>query len=151
MIVNGDKTQMYNYHGDYEEMEAIRKKLHGNYILADAAGRLRHRRPGHDGTKPQALRTDRSGRQQEALGAQQEKLGEEQDQLGKQQEEAHIETPDMSKEIAELQDAVKLQLQDAPAEQDGHAGRAGRGSVTDRLGIEGNIGAMEGQHRLPGG
>ena len=126
MIVNGDKSQMFNFHGDYAEMEAIRKKLHGNYILAERSGKY------YVIDDPALMEQSRQlfapieelGRQQEALGAQQEKLGEEQDRLGKQQEQAHIETPDMSKEIAELQEAVK-KLQDLAEEQDRHPGRIG--------------------------
>jgi len=145
MIVNGDKTQMYNYHGDYGEMDAIRKKLHGNYILAERGGKY------YVIDDPAMMEQSRKlfapieelGRQQEALGAQQEKLGEQQDQLGKQQEQAHIETPDMSKEIAELQEAVK-KLQDLQKSktvtQDELA------EVQSRIGgIEGHLGAMEGQ------
>ncbi len=145
MIVNGDKTQMYNYHGDYEEMEAIRKKLHGNYILAERGGKY------YVIDDPAMMEQSRKlfapieelGRQQEALGAQQEKLGEQQDQLGKQQEEAHIETPDMSKEVAELQDAVK-KLQEL--QQSKTVTQEELAEVQSRIGgIEGKLGAMEGQ------
>ena len=145
MIVNGDKTQMFNYHGDYAEMEAIRKKLHGNYILAERTGKY------YVIDDPALMQQSRQlfapieelGRQQEALGTQQENLGDEQDRLGKQQEQAHIETPDMSKEIAELQEAVK-KLQDLQKSktvtQDELA------EIQSRIGgIEGHLGAMEGQ------
>ena len=145
MIVNGDKNQMFNFHGDYAEMEAIRKKLHGNYILAERGSKY------YVIDDPALMEQSRKlfapieelGRQQEALGAQQEKLGEEQDRLGKQQEEAHIETPDMSKEVAELQDAVK-KLQELEKSKTVTQGELA--DVQARIGgIEGKLGAMQGQ------
>ena len=145
MIVNGDKSQMFNFQGDYAEMEAIRKKLHGNYILAERSGKY------YVIDDPAMMEQSRMlfapieelGRQQEALGAQQEKLGEEQDRLGKQQEEAHIETPDMSKEVAELQDAV-TKLQELEKSKTVTQGELA--DVQARIGgIEGKLGAMQGQ------
>jgi len=145
MIVNGDKNEMFNYRGDYGEMEAIRKKLHGNYILAERDGKyyVIDDPTMMDQSRKLFEPIEELGRQQEALGAQQEKLGEQQDQLGKLQDQAHIETPDMSKEIAELQEAVKKlqELQKSKTvTQDELA------EVQSRIGgIEGHLGAMEGQ------
>ena len=95
MIVNGDKSQMFNFHGDYAAMEDIRKKLHGNYILAERGGKyyVIDDPALMEQTRQLFAPMEELGRQQEALGAQQEKLGEEQDRLGKQQEQAHIELP----------------------------------------------------------
>ena len=145
MIVNGDKSQTFNFHGDYSEMEAIRKKLHGNYILAERDGKyyVIDDPAMMDQSRKLFAPIEELGRQQEALGAQQEKLGEEQDRLGKQQEEAHIETPDMSKEIAELQAAVK-KLQDLQKSKTVTGDELAE--VQSRIGgIEGHLGAMEGQ------
>jgi BlaR1 peptidase M56 len=145
MIVNGDKSQMFNFHGDYGTMEALRKKLHGNYILVERSGKY------YVIDDPALMEQARQlfapmeelGRQQENLGAQQEKLGEEQARLGEQQEQAHIETPDMSKEIAELQEAVK-QLQDL--EKNKTVTQGDLASVQGRIGsIEGRIGEMQGR------
>ena len=145
MIVNGDKSQTFNFHGDYSQMEAIRKKLHGNYILAERDGKyyVIDDPAMMDQSRKLFAPIEELGRQQEALGAQQEKLGEEQDRLGKQQEEAHIETPDMSKEIAELQAAVK-KLQDLQKSKTVTGEELAE--VQSRIGgIEGHLGAMEGQ------
>jgi len=49
---------------------------------------------------------DALGRQQEALGREQEKLGEEQEKMSRQQEGVSIPTPDISKEMAKLNEAV---------------------------------------------
>jgi beta-lactamase regulating signal transducer with metallopeptidase domain len=145
MIVNGDKSQMFNFHGDYAVMEALRKKLHGNYILAERSGKnyVIDDPALMEQTRQLFAPMEELGRQQEALGAQQEKLGEEQARLGKLQEQAHIDTPDMSKEIAELQEAVK-QLQDL--EKNKTVTQGDLASVQGRIGsIEGRMGEMQGR------
>jgi beta-lactamase regulating signal transducer with metallopeptidase domain len=152
MIVNGDQSHMFNYHGDYEAMGSIRKRLHGNYIVSERDGK--YYVIDDPALVAQSLKlfepTEELGRQQEALGAQQQKLGEQQAQLGKKQQEAHIATPDMSKEIAELQDAVqKLQEleKSKTVTQSELAGIQGRiGGIEGRLGaMQGQIGAQEGE------
>lgn len=78
---------------------------------------------------------DALGRQQEALGRQQEKLGEEQEKLGRQQEQARIPTPDISKEMAKLNEAVaKLQ-----------AKKGGTISKDELSDLEGRIGELQGK------
>jgi hypothetical protein len=49
---------------------------------------------------------DDLGRRQEELGRQEEELGKQQEKLGHQQEQARVPTPDISKEMAELNAAV---------------------------------------------
>lgn len=145
MIVDGDKSHMFNYHGDYGAMDDIRKRMHGSYILAERGGKY------YTIDDPAMIEESRKlfapiedlGRQQEALGAQQEKLGQEQERLGKLQEQAHIETPDMSKEIAQLQEATK-KLQDL--EKDKTVTQEQLAEVQSGIaGIEGRLGAMQGQ------
>ncbi|MBV8113464.1 MAG: hypothetical protein JO300_01905 [Silvibacterium sp.] len=145
MIVIGDQNHMFNFRGDSAEMEALRKKLHGNYILTERAGKY------YVIDDPALVEQSRKliepmeelGRQQESLGAQQEKLGQQQEQLGKLQEQAHIDTPDMSKEIAELQDAIK-KLQDL--EKSKTVTQSELADIQGRIGsIEGRLGAMQGQ------
>ena len=145
MIVNGDKSNMFNYHGDYAEMDAIRKRLHGNYILAERGGKyyVIDDPALMEESRKLFAPIDELGRQQEALGAQQEKLGEQQEVLGRQQEEAHITTPDMSKEIAQLQAAVK-KLQDL--QQSRNVTQEQLGDVQSEIaGIEGKLGSMQGE------
>jgi hypothetical protein len=152
MVVTGDHSHMFDSDGDYDQMEAIRKRLHGNYILAERGDKYYIIDDPTLVAQSQKLfePMEELGRQQEALGAQQAKLGEEQAKLGKLQAQAHIETPDMSKEIAELQDAVK-QLQDLEKSksvtQSELAGIQGRiGGIEGRLGaMQGQIGAQEGE------
>lgn len=145
MVVDGGQTHMFNVRGGYSEMESIRKKVQGNYILAERDGKY------YVIDDPVLMQQTRKlfapmeelGRQQEALGAQQEKLGEEQEKLGKLQEEAHIDTPDMSKEIAELQQAMK-QLQDLQKSKT--VTQSELADIQGRIGgIEGRLGAMQGQ------
>lgn len=145
MVVIGDKSHMFNFRGDSAEMEAMRNRLHGNYILAERGGK--YYVIDDPALVAQSVKLfapiEELGRQQDALGAQQEKLGEQQEKLGKLQEEAHIDMPDMSKEIAELQQAMK-QLQDL--QKNKTVTQSELADVQGRIGgIEGRLGSMQGQ------
>ena len=145
VVVDDGQTHMFNFHGDSAEMEALRDKLHGNYILTERGGKY------YVIDDPALVEQSRKlieplgalGHQQEALGAQQEKLGEQQERLGKMQEEGHIDVPDMSKEIADLQQAMK-QLQDM--QKNKTVTQADLADIQGRIAaIEGRLGAMQGQ------
>jgi BlaR1 peptidase M56 len=92
----------------------------------------------------------------EALGLQQEKLGKEQEALGRQQEEmgrkqelASVPTPDISKEMAKLNEAVaKLDAKKgSTVSQDELADIEGElGAIQGRLGaLQGEMGAKQGE------
>lgn len=88
------------------------------------------------------------GRQQEELGRQQEELGKQQEKLGRQQELARIPTPDLSKEMAEVNAAMaKLQAKmGSTVSQEELADLEGKiGQIQGRLGdLQGKIGAQQG-------
>ena len=89
------------------------------------------------------------GHQQEELGKKQEALGKQQEDLGKQQEAASVPTPDMSKEIAKIDEAMaRLKAsQGKNMTQDQFAELQERlGELQGRLGeIQGQIGAKQGE------
>ena len=88
------------------------------------------------------------GRKQDDLGRQQEKLGLEQEKLAKDQELARVPTPDMSREIAEVDAAMaKLKAEkDARLSTDELAEiQAGLAELQGKLGeIQGEIGERQG-------
>ncbi|MGA3135285.1 MAG: M56 family metallopeptidase [Terracidiphilus sp.] len=88
------------------------------------------------------------GRQQEELGRQQEELGKQQEKLGRQQELTRIPTPDLSKEMAEVNAAMaKLQAKmGSTVSQEELADLEGKiGEIQGRLGdLQGKIGAQQG-------
>jgi len=145
MLVTGNQTHMFNYGGDLNHADAVRSKLHGDYILTVRDGKyyVIDDPAIVDQSRKLIAPIEELGRRQEVLGAQQEKLGEQQEVLGKQQEEAHIATPDMSKEIAQLQAAVK-KLQDL--QQSKNVTQEQLADVQSQIGgIEGKLGSMQGE------
>ncbi|HMG84414.1 MAG TPA: M56 family metallopeptidase [Terracidiphilus sp.] len=89
------------------------------------------------------------GRQQEELGKKQEVLGKQQEELGKQQEATSVPTPDMSKEIARIDEAMaKLKAsQGKNLNQDQFADLQEKlGELQSRIGeIQGQIGEKQGE------
>jgi len=82
------------------------------------------------------------GRKQEELGKQQEALGRQQEELGRKQEQASIPTPDISKEMKELNEAVaKLN-----AKQGGTVNAEELADLQGKIGeIQGRLGDLEGK------
>lgn len=144
-IVGGDSEHTMTFNANSEEIAKAKAKLHGSYILFERDGKsyfiddpamvaesLRLMRP-----------MDELGRQQEALGAQQEVLGKEQERLGKMQEQASVPTPDMSREIAELQTALK-KLQEMHQGQ--NLKQEDLAEIQEKIGdLQGHLGSIEGQ------
>jgi chromosome segregation ATPase len=89
------------------------------------------------------------GRQQEILGKKQEELGRQQEALGRKQEEVSIPTPDISKEMARLKEALERldAKKGGTVSQDELADIEGKiGDVQGRLGeIQGRIGEKQGE------
>lgn len=89
------------------------------------------------------------GRQQEALGKKQEELGRQQEEMGRKQEQAMVPTPDISKEMARLNEAVaKLDAKKgSTVSQEELAEIEGRlGDIQGRLGeLQGEMGEKQGQ------
>ena len=82
------------------------------------------------------------GHQQEELGKKQEALGKQQEDIGHQQEQASVPTPDMSKEIAEIEEAItKLK-----ANQGKNMTQDQFGDLQEKLGeLQGRLGEIQGE------
>jgi BlaR1 peptidase M56 len=89
------------------------------------------------------------GRQQEELGKQQEALGQQQEELGRKQEQASVPTPDIAKEMADLNAAAaSLQAKkNATITVDELADLQGKiGELQGKLGeLQGEVGAKQGE------
>ncbi len=94
------------------EIDKARSMAHGDFLW------FRHNGKSYVVDDPQTVAQiqamykpmEELGRQQEELGQQQEVLGRQQEELGRKQEQASVPTPDIAKEMAELNAAVaKLQ------------------------------------------
>jgi beta-lactamase regulating signal transducer with metallopeptidase domain len=92
---------------------------------------------------------DELGRQQEELGKKQEALGKQQEELGRRQEQASVPTPDISKELAALNEALaKLQGKKGSTITQDELGdiQSKIGDVQSKIGdIEGKIGEEQGR------
>jgi len=92
---------------------------------------------------------DELGRQQEILGKQQEALGRQQETLGRRQQQASIPTPDISKEMAQLNEAAaRLDAKKgSTVSQEELADLEGKlGEIQGRLGLlQGDMGAKQGE------
>jgi hypothetical protein len=93
--------------------------------------------------------TEELGRQQEILGKQQEALGRQQEAIGRRQEQASVPTPDISREMTQLNEAVaKLDAKKgSKVNQDELAEIEGKlGEIQGRLGaLQGEMGASQGE------
>jgi hypothetical protein len=151
-----DGSQRITFNGDWhnstrDEVEKARKLSNGkflwfthdgkSYFVDDAAtiGQIQQM------YKP----IEELGEKQEALGRQQEELCRQQEALGRKQEEASIPTPDISKEMARLNEAVaKLDAKKgSTVNQEQLADIEGKlGEIQGRLGeLQGEVGAKQGE------
>ncbi|HXR39934.1 MAG TPA: M56 family metallopeptidase [Terracidiphilus sp.] len=82
------------------------------------------------------------GRQQEALGKKQEELGRQQEEMGRKQEQARVPTPDISKEMARLNEAVaKLD-----AKKGSTVSEEELAEIEEKIGdIQGRLGELQGE------
>ncbi|UWZ82557.1 M56 family metallopeptidase [Occallatibacter riparius] len=131
-------------HGSKEKIEKARQVAHGDflwferdgksYVIDDPAALAQ--------LKPMQDRMEDLGKQQEALGKQQEDLGRQQEELGRKQEQASVPTPDVSKELKQLSDAVaKLN-----AQKGGTVTSEQLAEISEKLGdLQGRIGDIEGK------
>ncbi|HET6207265.1 MAG TPA: M56 family metallopeptidase [Terracidiphilus sp.] len=155
-VVSGsDKAHMtYSGNGDGDrspEIDKARAMTHGDFLWFSRGGK------SYVVDDPQTLAQIQAmykpmedlGRQQEELGRQQEALGRQQEELGNQQEQASIPTPDIAKEMAELNAAVaKLQAKKGgTVTQEQLADLEGKiGELQGKLGeMQGEIGARQGE------
>jgi beta-lactamase regulating signal transducer with metallopeptidase domain len=144
-IVSGDSEHAMMFNTDSEEIAKAKAKLHGSYILFERDGKSYFIDDAAMVAESQRLMKpmDELDRQQEALGAQQEVLGKEQERLGRMQEQASVPTPDMSREIAELETALK-KLQELHQGQ--NLKQEDLAEIQGKIGdLQGHLGSIEGQ------
>ena len=137
-------------HGSAEAIKKASRMAHGkflwfmrngkSYIVEDPALLAQ--------LQPLNAQIDALGKQQEALGRQQEELGKKQEELGRQQEQARVPTPDISKEMAKLNElTAKLQAKKgSTVSQEELADLEGQlGDIQGKLGeLQGEIGERQG-------
>jgi predicted nucleic acid-binding Zn-ribbon protein len=147
--VTGNGERSVHYSGDWgrgskEKIEKARQVAHGDFIWFERDGKsyVIDDQAALAQLKPMQDRMEDLGKQQEALGKQQEELGRQQEALGRQQEQASAPTPDMSKELKQLTDAIaKLNAQTG-----GTVTGEQLAEIESRLGdIQGRIGEIQGK------
>ena len=86
------------------------------------------------------------GRQQEGLGHKQAELGKQQEELGRQQQMARVPTPDMSKEMAELNSAKAAAMAILEAKKAGTISQQELADLQGKMGaIQGRLGDLQGR------
>ena len=143
----GDKNISFSgnwFEGSHEEIEKARKVAHGDFLWFERDGKsyVIDDPSIVAGLKALQAPIDALGKKQEELGKQQEALGKQQEDLGKLQEQASVPTPDMTKELAKLDEAIsKLN-----ALKGGKVTQDQLSEIESRLGdLQGKIGGIEGQ------
>lgn len=152
-IVRGDGSGQMSFNGDIHtsDIDKVRKQAHGDFLWFTRDGKSYFVDDPATISQIEAMYKPMEdlGRQQEELGKKQEALGKQQEDLGKQQEGASVPTPDMSKEIGEIDAAMaKLKAnQGKNMTQDEFAELQEKlGELQGRLGeIQGKIGEKQGE------
>jgi beta-lactamase regulating signal transducer with metallopeptidase domain len=132
------------YSGSKEKIEKARQVAHGDFLWFERDGKayVIDDPAVLASLKPMQDKMEDLGKQQEALGKQQEELGRQQEELGRLQEQASVPTPDMSKELKQLTEAIaKL-----TAQKGGTITVDQLGEIESKLGdLQGRIGEIEGK------
>jgi hypothetical protein len=155
-LVSGSDKNRTTFSGDWAggrsaDIDKARAMAHGDFLWFSRNGKSYVIDDPQTIAQIQAMYKPMEdlGRQQEELGRQQEELGRQQEELGHQQEQASIPTPDIAKEMADLNAAVaKLQAKkDGTVTQDQLADLEGKiGELQGKLGeLQGEIGARQGE------
>jgi beta-lactamase regulating signal transducer with metallopeptidase domain/predicted nucleic acid-binding Zn-ribbon protein len=132
------------YRGSKDKIEKARQVAHGDFIWFERDGKsyVIDDQAALAQLKPMQDRMDDLGRQQEALGKQQEELGRQQEELGRLQEEASVPTPDVSKELKQLSDAISR----LNAQKGGTVTAEQLAEIESKLGdLQGRIGDIQGK------
>lgn len=136
--------------GTREAIEKARKLSNGKFLWFTHAGKSYLIDDAAVVAQIQAMYKpmEELGRQQEELGRQQEKLGQEQAALANEQSQARVPTPDMSREIAQVEAAMaklKAEQNAKVSEEELDEVQAKLGELQGKLGeIQGRIGDREG-------
>ena len=132
------------YEGRLAELDKARSMAHGDFLWFSHGGKSYVVDDPKTVASIQAMYRPMEdlGRRQEELGRQQEELGRQQEELGRRQEQASIPTPDVSKEMADLNAAIaKLQ-----EKKNGTITMEQLADVQGKIGeLEGKLGGLEGR------
>ena len=151
-LVSG-KNQEGHFSGDWHngDIDKARAMAHGDFLWFSHEGKSYVVDDPQTIAQIQAMYKpmEELGKKQEELGHQQEALGRQQAELGERQEQASIPTPDISQEMAKLNEAIaKLQAKkDGTITMDQLAEVQGKiGDLQGKLGgLQGRIGAEQGE------
>ncbi len=155
-VISGGNSNHVNFSGDwYEgrraEFEKARAMAHGDFLWFSRGGKSYIVDDPQTVAQIQAMYKpmEELGRKQEELGRQQAALGRQQEELGHRQRQASIPTPDIAREMAELNAATaKLQAKNGSTvtiEQLAEL-QSKIGELQGKLGgLEGQIGAKQGE------
>ncbi len=122
-VIRGGDTAHMTFSGDWmegrrEEIAKARKQAHGDFLWFTRDGKAYFVDDPAILNQIEAMYKpmEELGKQQEALGKQQEELGKQQEAMGRQMEAVSVPTPDMKKELAEIDAAMaKLKANKAKA------------------------------------
>ena len=131
------------YEGSKAEIEKARKIAHGDFIWFERDGKsyVIDDPAAVAQLKPMQDKMEALGAQQEELGKQQEELGKQQEALSREQEQASVPTPDMTKELAQLTEAIKK----LDAKKGGTVTQEELGELESKIGdLQGKIGDIQG-------
>jgi beta-lactamase regulating signal transducer with metallopeptidase domain len=155
-VISGNNQQHVQFSGEWidgrkAELDKARRMAHGDFLWFTHGGKSYVLDDPALVTRIQQIYgpMDELGQRQDELGRQQEELGRQQEKLGRQQELASIPTPDLSREMAELNQAVaRLQARkNGNITQDQLTDLQGKiGDLQGKLGeLQGEMGAKQGQ------
>jgi hypothetical protein len=155
-LVSGNDKDHINFSGDWydgrrAEFDKARAQAHGDFLWFTHGGKSYVVDDPQTIARIQAMYKpmEELGHKQEELGRKQEELGRQQEELGRSQEHASIPTPDVSREMAQLNAALaKLESKkNGTITMDQLADiQAKIGDLQGKLGdLEGEIGAHQGE------
>ena len=157
-IVRGEGRMSFNGDIHTSDLDKARKQAHGDFLWFTRGGNSYFVDDPATISQIEAMYKPMEdlGRQQEELGKKQEVLGKQQEELGKQQEGASAPTPDMSKEIAKIDEAMaRLKANQGKEMTQGQFGelqerlaelQARLGEIQERIGErQGEFGARMGE------
>ncbi len=140
-IVSGDSVTMNGSDDDRRAVEALRKKISGDFIwfIHNGNAYVINDVTTVQGAKQLYAPMDELGKQQEELGKQQEELGKQQEALGKQQEGVRVDVPaNLTQRLQALE--AKLKALGGSADMD-QLGRL-QGELGD---LQGQLGSLQGK------
>ena len=154
-IIRGDKSNV-TFSGNWidgrqEQFDKARQLAHGDFLWFTRNGKSyfiddpETVKQAEELYKPMEL----LGKQQEELGRQQEALGKQQQDLGRLQRQASVPTPDISKEVAAINEAVttlQAKMGKTVTQQELADLQRKLGALQGRLGgLQGQMGAVQGE------